>query len=237
MKPPKGSFVIPVYNGQAFIAETLQSCLDQTNPRFEVIVVDDCSTDGTMDQLRHFQALDERIKVIRLGKNGGRSNARNIGIEAAKSDLILTLDADDINKPDRLEKTLKYMRKNPSVDIVYSDCYNIDAWGDLIIFEDKVGNQADTIVAMPFDIERVKKTLMTFIPCHSSMSFKKHVFEKVRYMDGDYSKHGIDDWRFQVDAYKAGFKFGPINRVLVSYRKIEKARDRAAIKELKLACL
>ena len=237
MKTPAGSFVIPVYNGQAFIAETLQSCLDQSNPRFETVVVDDGSTDGTLERLEYFQSLDERIRVIRLGKNGGRSNARNIGIEAAKSNLILTLDADDINKPDRLEKTLKFFRKNPGVDIVYSDCFNIDVWGDLIIFEDGTGNQADTITATPFDMDRLKKTLATFIPCHSSMSFKKHVFDKVRYMDGDFSKHGIDDWKFQVDAFNAGFKFGQINRVLVSYRNIPKERDEAAIKELKMAVL
>ena len=163
MKAPAGSFVVPVYNGQAFIAETIQSCLEQTNPRFEVVVVDDGSTDGTLDRLGYFQSQDERIKVIRLGKNGGRSNARNIGIEAALAPIILTLDADDINKQDRLEKTLKYFKKNPGVDIVYSDCYNIDAWGDLLIYEDQAGNQVDTIVAPPFDMERVRKTLTTFI--------------------------------------------------------------------------
>lgn len=237
MKTPKASFVIPCHNGQAFLAETIQSCLDQSQPRIEIIVVDDCSTDATQELLTHFQYIDDRVKVIRLEQRGGRSNARNVGIAVAQSDIILTLDADDVCLPDRVEKTLKFFKKNPGIDIVYSDCQNIDAIGDLLIFEDQNGQQTDTFPAMPFDFERVRKTLNTYIPCHSSMSFKKSVFEKVKYEDGPYSEHGIDDWRFQVDAYKAGFKFGTIQRVLVRYRYIPKTRDEEAIKKLKEAVL
>lgn len=237
MKAPKASFVIPCYNGQAFLAETIQSCLDQTFQRIEIIVVDDGSTDSTADILTHFQHQDERVKVIRLEKNGGRSNARNLGIEAAQSDFIFTLDADDLCLPDRVEKTLKFFRKNPGVDIVYSDCQNIDALGDMILFNDQHGNQIDTFPAMPFDIERVKKTLNTYIPAHSTMSFKKSVFDKVKYETGEYSVNCIDDWYFQVMAHKAGFRFGQINRVLVRYRYLPKKRDEEKIKSLKEAVL
>lgn len=237
MKTPKASFVIPVFNGQAFLAETLQSCIDQTYPKIEIIVVNDGSTDGTAGILAHFQALDDRIRVIHLEKNEGRSNARNKGIEAAQSDIILTLDADDICLSDRVEKTLKFFKKNPIVDIIYSDCHNIDVWGELIIFQDQNGNQTDTFPAMPFDIERVKKTLCTYVPAHSAMSFKKHVFAKVKYETGEFSAHCIDDWHFQVMAHKAGFKFGQINRVLVRYRYIPKKRDEEKIKQLKEAAL
>jgi glycosyltransferase involved in cell wall biosynthesis len=237
VKTPSASLVIPVYNGQAFLAETIQSCLDQTNERIEIIVVDDGSTDGTADILTHFQYIDERVKVIRLEKNMGRSHARNVGIEAATSGLILTLDADDICLPDRVEKTLKFFKKNPSTDIVYSDCHNINVWGELIIFQDQNGNETDTFPAMPFDIERVKKTLATYIPCHSSMSFKKDVFSKVRYSEGEWSDLCIDDWKFQTDCYKAGFKFGTIGRVLVRYRYIPKKRDEEKIKAIKEAAL
>ena len=237
MKAPKASFVIPVYNGQAFLAETIQSCLEQTNERIEIIVVDDGSRDATKDILAHFQALDERIKVISLPENKGRSNARNVGIEAAQADIILTLDADDICLPDRVEKTLKFFKKNPGVDIAYSDCHNIDVWGELIIFQDQHGNQTDTFPAMPFDIERVKKTLATYIPCHSSMACKKDVFKKVQYTGGEWSSLCIDDWKLQTDAYKAGFKFGPISRVLVRYRYMPKKRDEERIKAIKEAAL
>ncbi len=234
---PRASFVIPCHNGQAFLAETLQSCLDQSQPRIEIIVVDDASTDGTKEILDYFQGIDDRVKVIWMNQHVGRSEARNQGIAAAQGDIILTLDADDICMEDRAEKTLKFFKKNPLVDIVYSDCQNINVWGDLIIFQDQNGKQVDTFPAMPFNFDRVKNTLNTYIPCHSSMSFRRSVFEKVKYMNGPYSEHGIEDWRFQVDAYKTGFKFGQIPKVLVQYRYIPKTRDEEAIKKLKEAVL
>ena len=237
MKTAKASFVIPCHNGQAFLAEAIQSCLDQTNPRIEVVVVNDGSTDATADLLTHFQHVDDRVRVVHFKDKQGRSAARNAGIEAAQSDIIMTLDADDVNLNDRAEKTLKFFKKNQGIDIVYSDCHNIDAWGELIVFKDQVGNQTDTFPAMPFDFERVKKTLNTYIPCHSSMSFRRSVFEKVKYEGGAYSENGIDDWMWQVSAHKAGFKFGQINRVLVRYRYIPKTRDEEAIKKLKEAVL
>jgi len=235
VKTPKASFVIPVYNGQAFLAETIQSCIDQTQEAIEIIVVNDGSTDATAEILAHFQKLDERVRVVTLEKNGGRSAARNRGIEEAKSDFIFTLDADDICLPDRVEKTLKFFKKNPGADIVYSDCNNIDVWGDLIIFQDQTGNQMDHVPATPFNIETVKKTLNTYIPCHSGMTAKKSVFDKVRYSEGEWSDLCIDDWKWQIDAHRAGFRFAPINRVLVRYRYIPKKRDEERIKALKEA--
>lgn len=241
MKTPRASFVIPVHNGQAYLAETLESCLNQSNSRFEAVVVDDGSTDSTRELIEFYQKRDDRVKPVLLDKNVGRSMARNRGIAEAKSEIILTLDADDINIPDRVERTIQFFKKNPSVDICYSKFHNIDEWGNIYTFK-KDGVELAEIDALPFDFEKVKKSLeadgkgFTGI-CHSSMSFKKNVFDKVQYQDGPWSEHGVDDWRFQIDSFKAGFKFAPINRCLVQYRAIRKQRDEEAIKELKKQCL
>jgi hypothetical protein len=88
---------------------------------------------------------------------------------------------------------------------------------------------------MPFDIERVKKTGNTYIPAHSGLTAKKSVFAKVLYSDGDWSELCIDDWKFEVDCYRAGFRLMPLNRVLVRYRYIPKKRDEERIKALKEA--
>lgn len=237
MKTPKASFVVPVFNGQAYLAETIQSALDQTEENIEIIVVNDGSTDGTADLLSYLEKTDERIKVVTLPNNEGRSAARNRGILMAQSEFIFTLDADDICLPDRVTKTLNFFKKNPGADIVYSDCHNIDAWGDLIIFKDAQGNQTDTFPALPFDIERLKRTLVTYVPCHSGMTVRKAVFQKVQYEGGDWSALCIDDWRFQTQAFKAGFTFSPMNRVLVRYRYIPKPRDEEKIKALKESAL
>jgi len=222
----KASFVIPVYNGQAFLAQTIESCLRQTEKKIEVIVVDDGSTDGTRRIIDYYCRKDNRVKFLLHEKNMGRSIARNGGNANAQGDVILVLDADDIASADRVAQTLNYFKKNPTVDIVYGQFNVLDA----------VGRFQEGFDVMPFDFERVKTDKFTYI-CHSTMAFKKTVAEKVQYTDGDYSKHAIDDWKFQVDAHKAGFKFGAIRKILGAYRHIPKLRDEGKILELKNACL
>lgn len=226
MKKPKASFVIPCYNAVDTLAETVNSCLNQSEPRIEIIVVDDGSTENMNYLYGHFCGMDERVRIEYIGRNVGRSAARNWGIASATSDVIFTLDSDDIALPHRVSDTLNYMKKNPTVDIV-STGFQI-ATG--------LGKIEGYIKAEQFDFNMVKRTGMTHIG-HSTMAFKKSVFDKVKYTEGDYCKHGIDDWKFQVDAHKAGFKFGCIDKNLAIYRFVQKQRDEVAIKKLKDECL
>ncbi|MBR3019128.1 MAG: glycosyltransferase family 2 protein [Clostridia bacterium] len=101
------SVVIPNYNGERFIERTLRSVLEQTYPHFEIIVVDDASTDASPSIVQAFCEKDSRIRLIRLEKNGGVSNARNTGIREAKGAYIALLDSDDLWTPDKLERQLK----------------------------------------------------------------------------------------------------------------------------------
>ena len=223
---PSASFVIPVYNGSAYISESIKSCLNSSNKKIEVVVVDDFSTDATVRIVEKMAETDDRVKLIRHGVNMGRSAARNTGISASSSDIIMTLDHDDIALPTRAAITIKTLRDNKGADIVYSQFQIID----------ELGNVQAKVVVAPFDWEKLKKTKLAYIG-HSTMSFRKRVFEKVQYTGGDYCKHAIDDWKFQIDAYKAGFKFVPIRKCLSQYRWIEKKRDEAKIMELKNSCL
>lgn len=223
---PKASYVIPCYNAQAYLAETLQSCLNQTEKRIEIIPVDDGSKDGTQDILRFFAEKDQRIKPVFLSENKGRSFARNAGCVNAKTDILLMLDSDDIALPSRTSDTLNLFSKHHDIDIVYGKFQIIDPLGNLQALVD----------AKPFDFEELKKSGLARIG-HSSMAFRRVVFDKVKYSDGDVSLHGIDDWDFQVKAHKAGFRFGCIPKVLFQYRWIPKKRDEARIKEIKDACL
>lgn len=226
MLKPKASFVIPVYNGQAFLAQTIESCLKQTEKRIEIVVVDDGSTDGTRRLIEYYAAQDERVRPVILPQNIGRSLARNEGNKAAQGDVILVLDADDIAARSRVADTLNYLKKNPTVDIVYGQFNVLDA----------VGRFQEGIDVMPFDYEQVKKEKFTYI-CHSTMAFRKSVTEKVQYTDGEVSRLCIDDWYFQVQAHQAGFKFGAIKKLLGAYRMIPKQRDEKRILEVKNQCL
>lgn len=223
---PKASFVIPVFNGVAYIAEGIRSCQKSSISNIEIVIVDDFSTDSTVDIIERMAKDDPRVVLIRHGANMGRSLARNTGIGAARSDILLMMDHDDIANKSRASIVVDTFKAHPEIDIVYSQFQLID----------ELGHIGAKVEVMPFDWTRLKKTKFAHIG-HSTMAFRKWVFEKVQYTDGDYSKHAIDDWKFQVDAYKAGFKFMPIRKCLAQYRFVQKPRDEAKILELKNACL
>ena len=98
---PKVSLIVPVYNAEKFIGTCLDSVLAQTMADFEVIVVDDGSSDGSLELCEGYARKDARIKVLHKG-NGGVSSARNFGLEKAVGEWVFFLDADDRLKPDAL---------------------------------------------------------------------------------------------------------------------------------------
>jgi glycosyltransferase involved in cell wall biosynthesis len=110
------SVVIPTYNYGHFITEALESVFSQTYPHFEVIVVDDGSTDDTREKLELYR---NRIQYI-YKKNGGLSAARNTGIEASRSNLVALLDSDDLWHPKKLEIQVNYLKHHPEIALLGS---------------------------------------------------------------------------------------------------------------------
>ncbi|CCG96001.1 glycosyltransferase family 2 protein [Marinobacter nauticus] len=105
---PRVSVVMPAYNASAFIAETIQSVLGQSVEDWELIVVDDCSTDNTREVVTALSNEDSRIRLIALEKNfGGPAGPRNVGVKAARADLVAFLDSDDIWHPEKLRLQLE----------------------------------------------------------------------------------------------------------------------------------
>lgn len=103
------SVIMPAYNAAGFIAESIRSVQQQTHKDWELLVIDDASKDGTSDVVEGLRINDERIKLHMLPTNQGAGFARNIGIKAATGDYISFLDADDLWKPQKLEKQLRVM--------------------------------------------------------------------------------------------------------------------------------
>lgn len=91
----KIAVIIPVYNNAEYLSQCLDSVINQTEKDIEIICIDDCSTDNSLDILKNYEKKDTRIKVISLLKNGGVSNARNIGLESINSKYVAFLDSDD----------------------------------------------------------------------------------------------------------------------------------------------
>src|SRR5919201_1733113 len=111
MVNPTVSVVIAVYNGARWIAETLDSVLAQSFPRFEVIVVDDGSTDATPAVAASY---GDRVRYLRQD-NGGQPSARNAGIRAARGSYIAFVDADDLWVPTKLQMQVDFLARQPSL--------------------------------------------------------------------------------------------------------------------------
>lgn len=104
------SIITPVYNSEKYIGETIKSVLSQTYNNWEMLIADDCSKDNTAEVVKEY--LDSRIKYFKLEKNSGAAVARNKALEIAKGKYIAFLDADDMWKPNKLDKQLKFMEDN-----------------------------------------------------------------------------------------------------------------------------
>lgn len=119
----KVSVIIPLYNTEAFIGKTVQSVLDQTYPNFEVLIVNDQSSDRSIEICQQFQ--DERIQILHQ-PNRGPSAARNLGIRHATGDFVAFLDSDDLWRPDKLEKQVAHLNQRPTVGISFTRSAFID---------------------------------------------------------------------------------------------------------------
>lgn len=123
---PKVSVIMPAYNAECFIAQAIESVLNQTLTNWELIVVNDGSTDGTAEVLAGY--TDERIRVTHQ-VNGGEAVARNRGLDAVKGEFVAFLDADDLYLPNALASMVRYLSSNPEVDVLLSDGYFCDEHG------------------------------------------------------------------------------------------------------------
>ena len=169
-KNPKVSVIIPTYNSAQFIVETLESVFAQTYKNYEVIVVDDGSTDNTKEVLKPYMS---KIRYI-YKENGGPASARNVGIKNARGEYIAFLDSDDLWLPEKLEKQVRYFEEHPQIYMVFADC---------IRFGEEVSNtpRNDTKYLISNDMF-VNIWWYNIVPT-STVMVRKSCFEKVGFFD------------------------------------------------------
>ncbi|SEK82307.1 teichuronic acid biosynthesis glycosyltransferase TuaG [Butyrivibrio sp. ob235] len=114
------SIVVPVYNAESYISETIAMVGQQTYENYELILVDDASSDNSAALIESAAVGDDRIKLIKKASNGGAASARNAGISAATGRYLAFLDADDIWKPDKLEKELSFLKEKKAAFVFTS---------------------------------------------------------------------------------------------------------------------
>ena len=177
---PRVSIVIPAYNAMDYLPETLASALGQTLEDFEVIIVNDGSSDG-IEEWFYRTVTDSRVTLISKS-NGGQSSARNLGIRNAKGSYVAFLDADDLWRPDKLQQQVKALDGDPAAGVAYSWVACIDESGK---FNGKVRqNYAEGWIFSDLLMRNI-------VVCGSNAMVRRDCIDKVGMFDG--SVNGVED--------------------------------------------
>ena len=123
---PQLSVIMPVYNGERFLTEAIDSILAQTICDFEFIIVDDSSTDDSAAIIRDYGQRDGRIRFVQHAVNRGQAAALNTGIAAARADIIALMDCDDISQPRRLQAQVDFLTAHPDIGAVGAQLQEVD---------------------------------------------------------------------------------------------------------------
>lgn len=200
-KPPRISIVIPCYNGAKYICETLDCLQNQTVDDWECVIVNDGSTDNSLEILKEYVAKDSRYKYIDK-ENEGPSIARNIGIAASSGKYILPLDADDIIAPTYAEKAIDYLELHPNTKMVYCICQTF------------CGEKKGDFVLIPYSYDVMIWKNMLF----NAGVFRKSDFDKTSGYNPNMRK-GNEDWDFWITFLNPDDDVYQIPEKLFFYRK------------------
>jgi glycosyltransferase involved in cell wall biosynthesis len=169
MSIPKVSVLMPCYNASEFIHESVESILNQVYSDFELILINDGSTDDTLAIGKQYAERDKRIKIISKS-NTGLPDSLNVGLNAAQGEWIARLDADDIAMPYRLQKQMKCIDKSKEIVLVGSGCVAIDRQGNEIGRYKYPGSH--------FKIVKSMEKMASPFP-HSSAFFSRNLVKKI----------------------------------------------------------
>lgn len=211
---PMISVVMSVYNGEKYLDEAIESILKQTYKDFEFIIINDGSTDKSLEIIEKYKKQDERIVLISR-ENKGLIASLNEGIKKAKGKYIARMDADDISLPNRFEQQIKFLEKNPEIGVCGTW---VEVFGE---------NRNPTIWKMPIQDEELRPRLLFSVTfAHPSVMMRKGLINQynLRYNE---KYINAEDYKFWLDFSKYT-KFVNIPKVLFQYRYLETSISRVA---------
>lgn len=138
---PLISVIMPAFNAEKTIKESIDSVLKQTYNKLELIIIDDYSNDSTPEIVQHISKLDSRIILLQNSKNLGVSETRNYGVSKASGDWIAFLDSDDLWAPEKLEKQVTVLLDEPSTDLIFTGSAFINYKGNYSMYQLRVPSQ------------------------------------------------------------------------------------------------
>ncbi|AXT57340.1 glycosyltransferase family 2 protein [Aquimarina sp. AD1] len=203
---PKVSIITPLYNSERFVAKAIDSVLCQTYENWEMIIVDDCSKDNSIDIVKRFQKKESRIRLFQLEENSGSGIARNKAIEESSGEIIAFLDSDDIWLPKKLELHVNFMLKN---DASFSHA----SYGFINEDGNKI-NKTYHVSSRPIGYYDLLKR--TEISCLTAMYNVKKIGKF--YMPNLRRKQDYGLW---LSILKTGVKSIPLDEELAFYRQVK----------------
>ena len=207
------SVIIPLYNASIYIDETVNSVINQTYKNWELIIVDDGSTDNSLDLVLTLSKKDDRIQVIKQ-QNLGVSIARNNGISEAKGNYIFFLDADDVWEKDNLELKLQFLEENREMDWVFGAINLIDEKSKElnVVLKGDNNNTLESLLSWNGDVITTPSTVAVRKICLETVSFDEHL-----------STAADQDFAIQLASkYKGGYIAAP----MVNYRVLSNSMSR-----------
>ena len=201
---PKISIIFPVYNGEKYLRESINSILSQTFESFELILINDCSADGSQKIINEFAKRDKRIVLINNQKNIGLPKTLNKGLESAKGKYIARMDQDDISLEDRLKVQYNYLERHPNIFLIGSSAVVIDEAGRRMGVFEKYDNY-----------KKIKKKLLKSNPIvHPSIMFrnKGELFYREKF------KTSSEDYDLYLRLLSRGEKITNLPNFLIKYR-------------------
>ncbi len=203
---PLLSVIMPVYNAAPFVKEAIQSILNQTYSNFEFIIINDGSTDNSLDVIQSIH--DERIKLVSNETNLGIIKTRNKALAMASGKYVAKMDADDVSLPTRFEKQIQFLESNPNVAVLATKLALINEKGEPIGMwhEDEITSSNEEIY-----------NLLPIINCvgQPTMMMRADIVKPIAY-NLDYTKN--EDWGLWLDVIAKGHIISKLDEVLVNYR-------------------
>lgn len=208
-----------VYNDEKFLAIALESLLRQNYNGYELIIVDDCSTDKTPSILNHYKSKFINCTIIRNLVNLGLGASLVLGFKNCNGEYVLRMDSDDICFDNRMIDTSKFILSNPNIDIIGSNALLINAAGI------KIG-----LRTVPIYHNDITKKIWACPMIHPSVCFKKISIEKIGGYDSSISR--CCDYDLWFKCYENGLKFHNIAEPLIYYRHDINTHKKNSIKYL-----
>lgn len=204
------SVIIPCYNCEKFVMETIDSVMKQTYFDFEIIAINDCSKDKTMDILVECEKVNDKLRVYSNEVNLGVALTRNKGVELAKGEYIAFVDSDDVWLESKLEKQIELMESDTEIDMTFT-AYDL--------YDESMQNKLKTY-SIPVDVN-YEMLLYENIVGLSTVVMKKSVFNEFK-MNKDYMH---EDYVLWLKLLKNNYKLKGINSSLVKYRVFNDSRN------------